>query len=208
MGSFGLKMDLVEAITSERFPWLLREQPELASAEDEHGVPALLLALYHRQPEAVAALIATGAPIGPLEAAALGEVERLEGADLSVRTGDGFTPLHLAAFFGGPEAVRAILAVGAAPDADAVNRFKVRPIHSATAARDHDSVRALLEAGADSNVRQQGGYTPLHAAAHSEDFELVRLLLDHGADRTIPEDEGKIPRDMTSNAELRELLSP
>lgn len=208
MGSFGAEMDLVEAITSDRFPWMLREQPELASATDEHGVPALLLACYHRNGEAKAALIAAGAPIGALEAAALGEAELLDGADLTVRTGDGFTPLHLAAFFGGAEAVRVILATGAAPDADAVNRFKVRPIHSATAARDHESVRALLEAGADPNARQQGGYTPLHSAAHSEDFDLVRLLLDHNADCALFDDEGKIPRDMTSNAELRELLSP
>ena len=57
----------------------------------------------------------------------------LDGADLSVRGGDGFTPLHLAAFFGGADAVRAILATGADPDADAENTFKVRPIHSAVA---------------------------------------------------------------------------
>ncbi|MBE2319199.1 ankyrin repeat domain-containing protein [Solirubrobacter sp. CPCC 204708] len=201
-------MDLVEAITSERFPWLLREQPELASATDEGGVSALLLSRYHRRPEATAALIAAGAPIGPLEAAALGEAELLEGADLTARTGDGYTPLHLAAFFGGIEAVRVLLAAGAPPDADAVNARKLRPIHSATAVRDLESVRALLEAGADPNVSQEGGYTPLHSAAHSEDFALVQLLLDFGADRNLFDDEGKIPRDMTSNAELRDLLSP
>ena len=201
-------MDLVEAITSDRFPWLLREQPELASATDANGVSALLLACYHRRPEAKAALIAAGAPVGTLEAAALGEVELLAGADLSERAGDGFTPLHLAAFFGGPEAVRVILAAGAPPDADAVNTFKVRPIHSAAAVRDHTSVRLLLEAGADPNVRQQGGYTPLHTAAHGEDLELIQLLLAHDADRALADDEGKIPRDMTSNAELRALLSP
>ena len=201
-------MDLVEAITSDRFPWLLREQPELASATDEHGVSALLLACYHRRPEAKAALIAVGAPVGTLEAAALGEVDLLAGADLSERAGDGFTPLHLAAFFGGPEAVRVLLAAGAPPDADAVNPFKVRPLHSAAAVRDHASVRLLLEAGADPDVRQQGGYTPLHTAAHGADLELIQLLLAHDADRTLADDEGKIPRDMTSDAELRALLSP
>ena len=167
-------MDLVEAITSDRFPWLLREQPELASATDANGVSALLLACYHRRPEAKAALIAAGAPIGALEAAALGEVELLEGADLSVRAGDGFTPLHFAAFFGGAEAVRVILAAGALPDGDAVNALKVRPIHSAAAVSNHESVRLLLEAGADPNVRQQGGYTPLHEAAFRGHAELVR----------------------------------
>jgi ankyrin repeat protein len=168
----------------------------------------LLLALYRREPDEVNRLLAAGEPVGTLEAAALGDVERLAAAELTARTADGFTPLHLAAFLGGPEAVRAILDTGFPPDADAVNEFKVRPIHSAAAARDVTSVRLLLEAGADPNVRQNGGYTPLHTAAHNEHFELVRLLLAHDADRALFDDEGKIPRDMTSNAELRALLSP
>ena len=140
-------MDLTAAITSDDLPALLRERPELVVATDEHGVSALLLSLYHRRPEARDALLAAGAPVGPLEAAALGDVAKLAGADLSVRGGDGFTPLHLAAFFGGAEAVRAILATGADPDADAENTFKVRPIHSAVAVGDHASAQALLEAG-------------------------------------------------------------
>ena len=146
----------------------MREQPELAAPRDEHGVSALLLALYHRRPEARDALLAAGAPVGPLEAAALGDVERLRDADLSARGGDGFTPLHLAAFFGGAAAVRAILARGVEPDADADNPFGVRPIHSAAAVGDIESVRALLEAGADPNVEQQSGHTPLDAALHAE----------------------------------------
>jgi ankyrin repeat protein len=174
-------MDLVAAITSDDLPALLRERPDLVDATDEHGVSALLLTLYHRKPDARDALLAAGAPIGPLEAAALGDVAKLEGADLSVRGGDGFTPLHLAAFFGGAEAVRAILATGADPDADNENTFKVHPIHSATAVGDHASVRALLEAGANPNVEQEGGFTPLKAAIHHEDGEMEALLREFGA---------------------------
>src|SRR5215207_5813725 len=145
-------MDLVAAITSDDLPNLLEQQPELVNARDEHGVSALLLALYHRRPQARDALLAAGAEVGPLEAAALGDVEKLHGADLSVRGGDGFTPLHLAAFFGGARAVRA---TGADANADPDNTFGVHPIHSASAVGDHDSVRALLEAGANPNVHQE-----------------------------------------------------
>ena len=153
---------VAELITADDVVERLAADPSLANARDEQGVSALLLSLYHRRPQARAALLAAGAEIGVLEAAALGDVARLDGADLSVRGGDGFTPLHLAAFFGGADAVRAILAAGADPDADADNVFKVRPIHSASAVGDHDSVRALLEAGANPNVTSRR----LHAAAH------------------------------------------
>ena len=177
-------MDLIAAITSDDLPALLREHPELAAATDEHGVSALLLALYHRRPDARDALLAAGAPVGPLEAAALGDVEQLEGADLSVRGGDGFTPLHLAAFFGGAEAVRAILATGADPDADAENTFNVRPIHSACAVGDHDVGARAARGGREPNVDQQGGYTPLHTRARTTRTPSWReLLLGHGADR-------------------------
>jgi ankyrin repeat protein len=168
----------------------------------------LLIAIFHRRLDEVQALLEAGTPVGPLEAAALGDVERLRGADVNARSADGFTLLHLAAFFGGAEAVRVLLAAGAPPDADAVNRFRVRPLHSASAARDLEAAQALLAAGADPNLAQQGGYTALHTAAHNGHFELVRLLLEHGADLSLADEEGKIPRDMTSDAELRALLSP
>ncbi len=193
-------MDLVTAITSDDLASILREQPELVNARDEHGVSALLLSMYHRRPEARDALLAAGAEVGPLEAAALGDVENLQ---RDARGGDGFTPLHLAAFFGGAQAVRALLAMGAKPDADADNTFGVHPIHSASAVGDHDSVRALLEAGANPNVHQKGGFTPLHTAAHNGDATLARLLLDHGADPDLAADDGKTPRDMAGD-----LFSP
>src|SRR3954453_24033112 len=192
-------MDLVATITSGDPDALA----SLANARDEQGVSALLLSLYHRRPEATDALLAAGAEVGPLEAAALGDVERLRGADLSVRGGDGFTPLHLAAFFGGADAVRAILATGFSAHGDKENRFGVHPIHSASAVGDHASVRALLEARANPNVHQQGGYTPLHTAAHNGDVELARLLLEFGADPSLADESGQTPLDMATSDEVR-----
>src|SRR5215218_1068702 len=61
---------------------------------------------------------------------------------------------------------------------------------------DRDAAKALLEAGADPNCVQQGGFTPLLAAAHADDAEMAALLLRHGADRGLAADDGRDPAAM------------
>ena len=58
-----------------------------------------------------------------------------------------------------------------------------------------DGVRLLVEAGADVNARQHGGYAPLHSAASRGDVALIDLLLDRGADPNAAADDGKRPID-------------
>jgi ankyrin repeat protein len=196
-------MTVFEAITAGDLAALRAQLPEQASARNEDGVSALLFALYHRNPEARDALLEAGAEVGGAEAAALGDLDRL---DPAARAGDGFGALQLAAFFGGPAAVQRLLELGAEPDGDAENPFSVRPLHSAVSVHDQDSVRALLAAGADPDVRQQRGYTPLHGAAHSDDAAVVALLLEYGADRTARTDDGQTPADMAGE-QVRGLLA-
>ena len=45
-----------------------------------------------------------------------------------------------------------------------------------------EGARALVDAGADVNARDDYESTPLHLAAESEDVEVMRVLLDAGAD--------------------------
>lgn len=197
--SIGTEMQqrLLEAVKSGDAPTvreLLAREPALAAARDEQGLSAVLLACYRRHTEVRDALLAAGPPLDALELAAVGDADGLRGADLDVRAPDGFTPLHYAAFFGGPAAVRVLLEAGAPADADAENAMRVRPLHSAAARGDRESVRLLLDAGADPDPRQNGGYTPLHAAAHSDDAELVQLLLERGADPAARTDDGSDAR--------------
>jgi ankyrin repeat protein len=64
-------------------------------------------------------------------------------------------------------------------------------VNAAAAAHDHETMRLLLDAGADPDAQQKGGFTPLHEAAHTDDVEMARLLLEHGADPSIAADDGR-----------------
>jgi uncharacterized protein len=176
---------------------LLAADPALAGSRAEDGLPLVLLALFHQQDAIRDALLAAGPRLGVLELAALGEAELLAeqvAADpqaLELRTPDGFDALALAAFFGGAETVETLLDLGVDPDGDDRNRLHVRPLHAAAAAHDRESLRLLLDHGADPNARQQGGFTALHAAAHANDATMAALLLAHGADPSLTTDEGE-----------------
>jgi uncharacterized protein len=191
---------------------LVEADPARASARDQAGLSAILTALYHRQAEALDALLAADPEMDVLDAAATGRLDVLRAhleSDqdaLAARSPEGFTPLHLAAFFGGGPAVKLLLAAGMDADADQENPARVRPLHSAVAARDHDAARALLEAGADPDCVQQGGFTPLLAAAHADDAEIAALLLRHGADRALAADDGRDPAAMAGPS-VASLLS-
>ena len=191
---------LVAAITGgdvDAVRELVREDPALASARDASGLPVILLALFHQQRAAADVLLAADPELGVLEAAAVGRADRMRellDADPEARherTPEGFTPLGLAAFLGGPDVVRVLLEHGADPDDDADNQFGIRPVNAAAAAHDHETLRLLLEAGADPNARQQGGFTPLHTAAHTDDVAMAELLLAHGADPALTADDGR-----------------
>jgi uncharacterized protein len=176
---------------------MVHDDPSLASSRDASGLPVVLLALFNRQREAADALLEAEPELGILEAAAVGRADRVrelldaDEAALGERTPEGFTPLGLAAFMGGPDVVRVLLERGADADDDADNQFGVRPVNAAAAAHDPETMRLLLEAGADPNARQQGGFVPLHEAAHTDDVEMARLLLAHGADPSIAADDGR-----------------
>ena len=202
----------IRAGDTARVRELVAADPALASARDEQGLSAVLTALYHRQGEACDALLATDPELDVLEAAATGRLDVLRAhleSDqdaLAARSPEGYTALHLAAFFGGGAAVRMLLAAGMPADADQENPQRVRPLHSAVAAGDLEAAEALLEAGADPDAVQQGGYTPLLAAAHSDDPKMAALLLRHGADRTLAADDGRDPAAMAGDRVAR-LLS-
>jgi ankyrin repeat protein len=185
---------------------LLAADPSLASARGADGVSAVLLARYRFDRPMMDTILAADPEIDVFEAAALGRLDRLDAALLAdpalaaAYSPDGFTPLHLAAFFGKTEAVRRLLDAGAPVDAYTRNDLANQPLHAAAAGRHAEICRALLAAGADVNATQHGGFTPLHEAAQGGDDELVELFLSAGADPSVAVEAGGTPADLAEAA--------
>jgi ankyrin repeat protein len=146
---------------------------------------AVRQALY-RGDRAEAERLAAGAELDVFDAAALGDTEALRGAltrdsdAVGAWSDDGFTALHLAAYFAGSECVRVLVDAGADVGAVARNEMRVQPLHSAAAHGDVDACRILLDAGADPSARQQGDYTPLDEAVLTKNEALAALLRERG----------------------------
>ena len=71
----------------------------------------------------------------------------------------------------------------------------------------YDTTKALLEAGARVNQRQNDGSTPLHGAAYYGQVPVVKLLLRYGADSTIKNKWGSTPADETRINDVQKIIS-
>ncbi len=201
--------DMIAAVTegdTERVRALLAEDPSLAMARGDDGVSAVLLARYRFDRATMDALLATDPDLDIFEAAALGRIDRVRTSILddpgavTRLSPDGFTALHLAAFFGKPEVAKMLIDAGASVDTYTTNAFANQPLHSAAAGRHLEVCRVLLAAGANVDATQHGGYTPLHEAAQHGDVEMVELFLSAGADPAVTVPDGATPADLAEGA--------
>src|SRR5262245_22713778 len=169
------------------------------NARDVDGNPPLLLAASHAGPDCVELLLKKGADVNAANKAgatalirAATDYEKASllveaGADVKVKTASGKTPLTLAARrYGNSKTVALFLDKGA--DARDRNPQGVSPILVAAASGDLDTVKMLVEHGADVNEMPgpsflTGGMrTPLGWAAFRNDVPMVRYLLERQAD--------------------------
>jgi hypothetical protein len=200
----------------------VEENPGLARCRDAQGVSALMWSIYTHQPIIrdflVNSLRAGSVEFDIHEAAALGDCDRLHAiiaADAMMAravSADGWPPLHLSAAFATPQAVELLLEHGAHVHQVSHNAMRNQALHACIALGNSlDSLRLLIEAGANVNATQAGGYTPLHQAAANGNAAVIALLLESGAEKSCCCDQGKTPADYArerGHVDLAAMLAP
>ena len=160
---------------------LLLQRPELAMARLASGESALMAAVYRGHRQVVQTLLERGAATDIFASAATGRfgplrLNLVDGADVNGIAYDGWTALHLAAFFGHFDAAVVLLDAGADVHAVSRNSLKNTPLHAATAGKHSDVALLLIERGADPAALDAGGYTPLQIARENGLTDVVQAL--------------------------------
>jgi uncharacterized protein len=192
---------------------MVSADPTLIDARSRTGESAILTAVYHRQKEIVNLLVARGVSMSLFEACAAGEVERAERllADdpdaLNAFSVDGWTPLHLAAFFGHTKLAELLLARGA--DVAAVSRGANgnTPLHAALAGNHKMVAGLLIGGGADVNAADARGWRPLHLAAANNNLDSMKQLIAQGAEVGASNGEGRTAFSLAQEKNHREAAA-
>ena len=206
-------IDAIKAGEFERVKAMVSAEPTLIDARSRTGDSAILTAVYHRQKEIVNLLVARGANLSLFEACAAGELERVErlleesapGAPgVNDYSADGWTPLHLAAFFGHAKIAELLIAHDANVAARSRGANGNTALHAALAGN-HKFVAALLIGhGADVNAADAQGWRPLHLAAANNNMDAMKQLIAQGADVNAANGEAKTALSLATEKNHRE----
>jgi hypothetical protein len=203
----------VQARDKTKVEVLIATHERLSETMTESGVSALMLALYYGGREVADVLAAKKPWLTLQEAAALGNVEKIndcltEWSDwVKEVTPDGYTALQLACFFGNEEAAKILAKAGSDLNAISQNSMATTPLHAATAGNHTEIARYLVEQGAELHHTQNGGFTVLHSAAQNGNPELVALFLEKGVDQNAKSNDGRTARDFAEESGESSVLA-
>lgn len=176
---------------------ILSTDPSLASSRSNDGLSAVLFSLYIDKPDITEVLLEFKPELDIYDLSGLGQVDKishllaLEPKSVHEFSGDGFTALHVASYFGWPDAVKLLLENGTDVNKVAMNGSDLTPLQSAVSRQHKEVVSVLLEFNPEIDVQMLGGFTPLMMAAALGAKDIVMLLLEKGADKTLTSEDGR-----------------
>ncbi|KAK3103253.1 hypothetical protein FSP39_017853 [Pinctada imbricata] len=117
------------------------------------------------------------------------------GADPSLRDGEGCSCIHLASQFGHTSIVAYLIAKGA--DVDMVDKNGMTPLmYTSYRVFGYDPSRLLITFGASINKQNKvNGNTALHYACHSGNTCVIKMLLEKMVDLDVKNEKGETPID-------------
>lgn len=190
---------------------LLNKDSSILKEKTSHNISPLLLACYYNKPQIIQVILKHTTSITIHEACAAGLYEHVQmmaehkPGIVEELSAHDFTPLGIASHFNKQEIVRLLLTHKADPNIPAQNGYQVFPLHSALSNNHSTISKMLIEAGAEVNVKQKGGFTPLHFAAQHGNIDLIIILLEQGADVTALTDTGESAADLAANKGYRDI---
>ena len=190
---------------------LLRSDASLLKQKTSHDISPLLLACYYNKPQIIQVILKYTNSITIHEACAAGLLQHVQmmlehkNDIIEEFSTHGFTPLGIASHFNKEDIVRLLLAHKADPNIPSQNGYQVYPLHAALSNNNSNISKMLIEAGAEVNIKQHGGYTPLHFAAQHGNIDLIIILLEEGADISILTDTGESASDLADKKGFREI---
>jgi len=124
------------------------------------------------------------------------------GAMANVKNERGWTPLHMAVFFGHLEVAQLLLEHGA--DVKARTEYGMTPLHFATQERNPEMMELLLKKGASVTVKSRSGISPLSIAVDLGEKPILKVYEAHGyGDRMKAIRAGRRTEDAATKAEVQ-----
>jgi ankyrin repeat protein len=206
-------IDAIKSGEFERVKAMVSAEPALIDARGRTGESAILTAVYHRQTKIANLLVARGVSLTVFEASAAGELERVEQlierdrSLVNTFSADGWTPLHLAAFFGHSKIAELLIGSDADLAARSRNSTGNSPLHAALAGNHKIVAGLLIGHGADVNATDIAGWQPLHLAAANNNLDAIKALIAQGADVLAANGEGQTPLSLAQEKNHREAAA-
>jgi ankyrin repeat protein len=209
--------EFIEAVKKndvDKLKSLLQDDITLVYARSDEDVSAFMLAVYYQKKAITKLLLEQGLTLDIFEAAAYGDLLRVaellkdKPSLLNGYSSDGWTPLHLAAYFGNRKITELLLDLEADVLLRSKNPLQATALHSALSNKHWEVARLLIQKGADIHAATAGTlFTPLHYAVANGSLDIAKLLVSLGVDSGAKTNDGKTAIELAREKGHKEIAN-